>query len=210
MAYTKVGRAEDVPTGAVRVYDVRGREVALCNVDGDLYAIDNVCTHDGGSLDQGEVMGYEVECPRHGARFDVRSGEVTTASRDVTLDDITTVTGEFIGILEGTLVASASTLSKALDAVIEAAGQKCHGRFGSLEAGGVGIAFLHGDDERRFREALDGGEWDMILYGHTHVARQSRVGRTLVLNPGAIYRANPRSIAVVELPALEATMVPLA
>ena len=96
------------------------------------------------------------------------------------------------------------------DAVIEAAGQKCHGRFGSLEAGGVGIAFLHGDDERRFREALDGGEWDMILYGHTHVARQSRVGRTLVLNPGAIYRANPRSIAVVELPALEATMVPLA
>ena len=77
MAYAKVGRVEDVPPGAVRVFDVRDREIALCNVGGDLYAIDNVCTHDGGSLDQGEVMGYEVECPRHGARFDVRSGEVT-------------------------------------------------------------------------------------------------------------------------------------
>ena len=86
MSFINVGKVEDVPPGTVRVYDVRGREVALCNVGGDLYAIDNVCTHDGGSLDQGEVIGYEVECPRHGARFDVRSGEVTEAPAVLPID----------------------------------------------------------------------------------------------------------------------------
>lgn len=67
----------EVAPGTVTVYEVGDREVAVCNVDGTLYAIDNVCTHDGGSLDQGELEGCEVECPRHGARFDVRTGEVT-------------------------------------------------------------------------------------------------------------------------------------
>ena len=59
----------------MKVYDVGDREIMVCNADGKLYAIDNVCTHDEGSLDEGELIGCEVECPRHGARFDVRSGE---------------------------------------------------------------------------------------------------------------------------------------
>ena len=79
MPLTEVGRLADIPSGTIKVYKVGEREVAVCNVDGDLYAIDNVCTHDDGPLDQGEVIGYEVECPRHGARFDVRTGEVTEA-----------------------------------------------------------------------------------------------------------------------------------
>ena len=77
MAFVKVGKLQDVPPGSAKVYEVNGRAVAVCNVDGDLYAIDDVCTHDEGSLDQGELEGFEIECPRHGARFDVRSGEVT-------------------------------------------------------------------------------------------------------------------------------------
>ena len=77
MAFVRVGTIEDVPAGTVKVYQVGDREIAVCNADGELYAIDNVCTHDEGSLDQGELIGFEVECPRHGARFDVRSGEVT-------------------------------------------------------------------------------------------------------------------------------------
>jgi len=77
MAFTKVGKLADVPPGTAKVYSVRDREIAVCNVDGKLYAIDDVCTHDGGSLDQGYLEGYEIECPRHGARFDVRSGDVT-------------------------------------------------------------------------------------------------------------------------------------
>ncbi|HXR63939.1 MAG TPA: non-heme iron oxygenase ferredoxin subunit [Rudaea sp.] len=48
--------------------------IAVFNIDGDLYAIEDVCTHDGGELTGGELHGYEIECPRHGARFDVRTG----------------------------------------------------------------------------------------------------------------------------------------
>jgi 3-phenylpropionate/trans-cinnamate dioxygenase ferredoxin subunit len=50
--------------------------IAVFNIDGDLYAIEDVCTHDGGDLAGGELHGFEVECPRHGARFDVRNGAV--------------------------------------------------------------------------------------------------------------------------------------
>ena len=50
--------------------------IAVFNVDGELYAVEDVCTHDGGDLATGELYGHEIECPRHGARFDVRTGAV--------------------------------------------------------------------------------------------------------------------------------------
>jgi 3-phenylpropionate/trans-cinnamate dioxygenase ferredoxin subunit len=53
------------------------QRLAVCNVDGEFYAIEDVCTHDGGPLDQGELEGEEIECPRHGGRFDVRTGRAT-------------------------------------------------------------------------------------------------------------------------------------
>lgn len=68
----------DVPPGKVEVYEVEGRPIALCNVDGTFYAIDDICTHDGGSLDQGELEGDQIECPRHGALFDVKDGRALT------------------------------------------------------------------------------------------------------------------------------------
>jgi 3-phenylpropionate/trans-cinnamate dioxygenase ferredoxin subunit len=58
----------------VSVYAIGDHDVAVCNVGGEFYAIDDLCTHDGGSLDQGELEGDQIECPRHGARFDVRTG----------------------------------------------------------------------------------------------------------------------------------------
>jgi 3-phenylpropionate/trans-cinnamate dioxygenase ferredoxin subunit len=72
------GKVSDLPPGRVRLV-TRGEElrIAVCNVDGEIYAIEDVCTHDGGSLDQGQLEGVEIECPRHGARFDVRTGEAT-------------------------------------------------------------------------------------------------------------------------------------
>lgn len=76
--FVKLAEAVDVAPGQVKVYEVRGRRIALCNVDGTFYAIDDVCTHDGGPLDQGELEGHQIECPRHGARFDVRSGRALT------------------------------------------------------------------------------------------------------------------------------------
>jgi 3-phenylpropionate/trans-cinnamate dioxygenase ferredoxin subunit len=72
-----VANAADIPPERATVFEVGDHEVAICNVDGDFYAIDDVCTHDGGALDQGELEGNEIECPRHGARFDVRTGEAT-------------------------------------------------------------------------------------------------------------------------------------
>ena len=66
----------DIAPGRVKVVEVDDRRIALCNVDGEFFAIDDVCTHDGGSLDQGELYDNVIECPRHGARFDVRTGKV--------------------------------------------------------------------------------------------------------------------------------------
>ena len=57
-------------------FEVRQRGLLLCNVDGELYAIDDVCTHDGGRLEGGRIRDCTVACPRHGARFDVRDGSV--------------------------------------------------------------------------------------------------------------------------------------
>ncbi len=51
--------------------------IAVYNLQGSLYAIEDVCTHDGGELAGGEVCGFEIECARHGGRFDVRTGEAT-------------------------------------------------------------------------------------------------------------------------------------
>jgi len=61
----------------MKVVTVGGISIALCNVDGKLYAIEDICTHDDGPLGEGTLDGKEVECPRHGARFDVRTGAVT-------------------------------------------------------------------------------------------------------------------------------------
>jgi 3-phenylpropionate/trans-cinnamate dioxygenase ferredoxin subunit len=76
--WVKVGEAGNPAPGEVKVVMPRGERIALANVDGTYYAIDDVCTHDGGPLGEGEVFDYSIECPRHGARFDVRSGKALT------------------------------------------------------------------------------------------------------------------------------------
>jgi putative phosphoesterase len=94
-------------------------------------------------------------------------------------------------------------------AAIRRAGQTCHGLFGDLEFDGVRVALLHSHERRRFRQTIDSGDYRLVCYGHTHVAAIDRRGETLLVNPGAIYRATPHSIAVVDLPVLEATIVEL-
>jgi 3-phenylpropionate/trans-cinnamate dioxygenase ferredoxin subunit len=76
--FVTAGKASEVPPGHAKAFDVNGKRVAVCNVEGTYYAIDDVCTHDGGPLDQGELEGNEIECPRHGARFDVTDGRALT------------------------------------------------------------------------------------------------------------------------------------
>ena len=75
MPYTTIAKAADIPPGTIVSVEAGGKRLAVCNVNGRFYAIDDVCTHDGGPLDQGELDGQLVECPRHGARFDVTTGK---------------------------------------------------------------------------------------------------------------------------------------
>jgi 3-phenylpropionate/trans-cinnamate dioxygenase ferredoxin subunit len=65
--------------GEVRTLDADGTFVAVFNIGGSYYAIEDVCTHDGGDLASGPLEGDEIVCPRHGARFCVRTGEALTA-----------------------------------------------------------------------------------------------------------------------------------
>jgi nitrite reductase/ring-hydroxylating ferredoxin subunit len=74
MALTKVATVQEVPPGRAKQVTVGGRIVALFNVDGTYYAIDDTCPHRGGPLWEGELMGAEVTCPWHGARFNVANG----------------------------------------------------------------------------------------------------------------------------------------
>lgn len=78
MTLVKAAKLTDVPPGRVIVVEIGDEDVALCNVDGQVYAIANVCTHDDGPLGTGYLLGDEIECPRHGARFNVRTGAVRT------------------------------------------------------------------------------------------------------------------------------------
>lgn len=68
----------EIPPGTTKRVVVDGVEVLLCNVDGEIYAVEDVCTHDGGPLDQGELQGCTIMCPRHGATFDVKTGAALT------------------------------------------------------------------------------------------------------------------------------------
>jgi len=73
---TPVAKVSDIAPGTTKAVRVGDIDVMLCNVEGSIYAIEDVCTHDGGVLDQGCLDGISIECPRHGARFDIRTGAV--------------------------------------------------------------------------------------------------------------------------------------
>jgi predicted phosphodiesterase len=95
-----------------------------------------------------------------------------------------------------------------LQRAVESAGHVCHGRFGQLTFDKTRVAFLHGDDARGLKTTIDSGAWDLVCYGHTHQARIERGSATrLVLNPGAVYRANPHSVAIVRLPELDVELL---
>jgi nitrite reductase/ring-hydroxylating ferredoxin subunit len=74
MAWTRVAGVGEVPPGTARQAAVGGRTLALFNVGGTFYAIDDTCPHRGASLAEGEVEGAEVTCPWHAARFDLATG----------------------------------------------------------------------------------------------------------------------------------------
>lgn len=74
--WVDVAPADELPPGSHRVVDVDGAQVAVFNLDGAYYAVEDVCTHDGGTLTGGAVEGDQIVCPRHGARFSIKTGAV--------------------------------------------------------------------------------------------------------------------------------------
>ncbi len=91
-----------------------------------------------------------------------------------------------------------------LKRAISDAGQTCDDRFGEVDWAGRKIAYLHGDDFKRLRSTVAAGCCDLVCHGHTHVPRWEKVGRTMVLNPGALFRAARHTVAIVDLDSLEA------
>jgi 3-phenylpropionate/trans-cinnamate dioxygenase ferredoxin subunit len=72
--WVKVAAVGEVAPGQKKQIDLDGVEVVLCNVDGEYCAIEDVCTHDGAPLGNGRLRGDQITCPRHGARFSVKTG----------------------------------------------------------------------------------------------------------------------------------------
>src|SRR6516162_11820667 len=73
--FVRVAKVTDLPDPGKMLVEAEDRLIVLFRVGGKFYAIDDVCTHDGGPLAEGQLIGCEIMCPRHGARFDVRSGK---------------------------------------------------------------------------------------------------------------------------------------
>lgn len=76
MSWKRVTTAASIEPGRAEAFDIEDVRIAICNTGDGFYTISDECTHDGGSLDQGSLDGREIECPRHGARFDVTTGKV--------------------------------------------------------------------------------------------------------------------------------------
>jgi nitrite reductase/ring-hydroxylating ferredoxin subunit len=74
MASVQVATKSEIPPGSMKAFPVGGAQVLVANCDGGFYAVSNTCTHMGGHLSEGRLDGFVVACPRHGARFDVRTG----------------------------------------------------------------------------------------------------------------------------------------
>jgi len=76
--YIGVAPLTELPPGERLFIEVDGKPIVIFNVAGHLFAIGDVCSHDDGPLGDGEVEGEEIVCPRHGARFDLRTGKVAS------------------------------------------------------------------------------------------------------------------------------------
>jgi len=77
MPFLRAARKDEIPPGSIREFQVNGSTLAIANVDGKFFAIDNTCLHRGGPLGQGTLAGKAVTCPWHGWQYDVTSGKVT-------------------------------------------------------------------------------------------------------------------------------------
>jgi uncharacterized protein len=90
---------------------------------------------------------------------------------------------------------------------VEELGATLHEPFGHLELAGKSLAFLHGDDQYLLRDLIKAEAFDYLFHGHTHVARDEMAGATRVINPGALHRARPKTLLILNVATGAATTV---
>jgi 3-phenylpropionate/trans-cinnamate dioxygenase ferredoxin subunit len=76
--FTTVAKVSEIPDPGRKIVELDDQLVVVIHTAGHFYAIDDVCTHDGGPLGEGTLEGYSIACPRHGAKFDIRTGAALT------------------------------------------------------------------------------------------------------------------------------------
>lgn len=76
--FVKVAKNSEIAEQSAKCVEVKGKRIALFKLAGEFYAVDDTCTHRGGPLSEGIVQGEEVECPWHGAHYNIKTGEVTS------------------------------------------------------------------------------------------------------------------------------------
>lgn len=74
--FIKVARVDEIPPGTVKAFELDFDRVAVVNLDGEFYAVSDICTHEHAYLSEGEIVDGAIECPLHGSRFDIRTGRV--------------------------------------------------------------------------------------------------------------------------------------
>ncbi len=75
--FTRICSDDEIAEGTVKTFIIEDKAIAVARYEGVLYAVDNICTHDGGELGAGDVVKAQIQCPRHGARFDLKTGSAT-------------------------------------------------------------------------------------------------------------------------------------
>ena len=74
--FVKIARIHEIPVGQFKPVEILSKRLLICHIESGFYAVDDTCTHDDGPLADGWLEGNAIECPRHGARFDITTGKV--------------------------------------------------------------------------------------------------------------------------------------
>jgi len=76
LEFIQVADVEELPVGERLFFDIDGEPIVIIHLENKYFAIADVCSHDGGPIGEGEIEGFKIRCPRHGALFDIRDGRV--------------------------------------------------------------------------------------------------------------------------------------
>jgi putative phosphoesterase len=128
----------------------------------------------------------------------LRERGITTVIHCGDIEDAETVR-LFAGFTAHFVFGNVDTERLSLKEAMREIGATLHEPFGDLELEGKKIAFLHGDNQQLFQDVEQSGYFDYLFYGHTHQAKEHRTGPTRVINPGALHRAHPKTLILLDL-----------